>query len=160
MKQKLSKLRNDRRGTAEIVGSVMFLVILLFAFTNVYMWHDSASREMTGLLAEKLNTPVTITVEAGHLIVTNNGGFEVTLSRLWLITDSGHYPANLEPYDLRVAAGKSVTVEFRSGAVNGDGFVSVSVDDDSVLVDYSIHNGDICKILTTLGNMATCEYVA
>ena len=90
-----SRLFGNRRGTAEIIGSVMFLVILLFVFTNVYLWHDTASREMSGVRAEKMNTLVSIEVpEVGaNLVVTNKGGFEVGLSRLWLIDNTGstHY---------------------------------------------------------------------
>lgn len=161
MKRKISKFSNDRRGTAEIVGSVMFLVILLFAFTNIYLWHDSASREMNGVIAEKLNTPVSISNVTNGLVVTNNGGFEVSLSRLWLITDSGHYYANLEPYSILVAAGETVNVRFGNGVVHDDGSVSASfVEGADVLIDYSIHNGDVCKVLTTLGNMAACVYTS
>ena len=118
IKRKLSKFRNDRRGTAEIVGSVMFIIILLFAFTNIYLWHDTATREMNGLHAEKLNTPVSISVEGGTLVVTNNGGFELRLSRLWLINSAGneHYYVDLEhnvmgqSFELRVPIGEGSNI--------------------------------------------------
>jgi hypothetical protein len=153
MQRRLSKLLGDRRGTAEIIGSVMFLVILLFVFSNVYLWHDSATREMNTVLAEKMNSGVSIDVdESGTgLLVTNNGGFEVCLSRLWLITESIHYFADLEPYNVRVAAGGSIHLVFGSETLDlGNGEIQVLfIDNDEPVV---------CKILTSLGNMAACTY--
>lgn len=169
MKRKLSKFSNDRRGTAEIVGTVMFLVILLFAFTNVYLWHDSASREMNGLLAEKLNTPVSISVEDGHLVVINNGGFEVRLSRLWLINSTGnkHLYADLEhdsvgqSVELRIATGAKITLDFvvtQDVVLKTDGSVLASFGVDNVDVYYPNNQVVVCKILTNLGNMASCTF--
>ena len=109
------KFLGDHRGTAEIVGTVMFLVILLFVFTNIYLWHDNVTREMNGMLAEKMNSPVSIKlyfkVVEGlvGLDITNNGGFEVGLSRLWLITVTHHSPVDL---DLRVAPGAKLHLLF------------------------------------------------
>lgn len=137
------KLLGDRRGTAEIVGTVMFLVILLFVFTNIYLWHDNATREMNGVLTEKMNSPVSIELyfdvveDLVGLDVTNNGGFEVGLSRLWLITDTYHSPIDL---DLRVAPGAKLRLLFED--------LGISMPNQSTTF----------KILTTLGNMAACSY--
>jgi len=172
------KLLGDRKGTAEIVGSVMFLVILLFVFTNVYMWHDSAAREMNGVLAEKMNSLVSISNVTGTgLNVTNNGGFEVRLSRLWLVnvtsgSETDHIYVDLEnstvsgPLNVRIAAGAQIHLEF-VGPVefNDDGSIRadlIRVDpsqDDYVKVYYPVPDHIVsCKILTTLGNMAACTY--
>lgn len=160
LQRKLSRLLGDRRGTAEIIGSVMFLVILLFVFTNVYLWHDTATREMNGALAEKMNSGVSIEVDdAGNgLVVTNDGGFEVCLSRLWLITGSGHFYADLEHYNVRVAAGESVQVLFVDGAPDSGNTLNAFVVDGGVLVQYTVSDSVVCKVLTTLGNMAACTY--
>jgi hypothetical protein len=137
------KLLGDRRGTAEIVGTVMFLVILLFVFTNIYLWHDNATREMNGVLAEKMNSPVSIELyfdvveNLAGLDVTNNGGFEAGLSRLWVITVTNHSFVDL---DLRVAPGAKLRLLFED--------LGISVPDQSTTF----------KILTTLGNMAACSY--
>ena len=164
---KLSKFRNDRRGTAEIVGSVMFIIILLFAFTNIYLWHDSATREMNGLHAEKLNTPVSISVEEGTLVVTNKGGFEVRLSRLWLINsiENEHYYVDLEhnstgqPFELRVPIAETVTLEFTGTQIElKNGSVLAEIDANNVTVHFPVSQLDKCKILTSLGNMAACKY--
>ena len=129
------RLLKNRTGAAEIVGSIMFLLILLFFFTNVYLWHDRATREMDDVLAEKMNSPVSIEWDyvLNRPVVTNNGGVNVALSRLWIITDANHYFIELE---LWVPAGATVDIE-----------VSVP----SGIVTF--------KILTNLGNMAACQYV-
>jgi hypothetical protein len=138
-----SKFLGDRRGTAEIVGTVMFLVILLFVFTNVYLWHDNVTREMNGVLAEKMNSPVTlelyfdVTENLAGLTITNNGGFEAGLSRLWINTVTQHSPINL---DLRVAPGATLHLLFEN--------LGVSVPNQRTTF----------KIVTTLGNMAACSY--
>jgi len=182
VQRKLSKFLGDRRGTAEIVGSVMFLVILLFVFTNVYMWHDSAAREMNGVLAEKMNSPVSIELHKveGLLVglnVTNNGGFEVRLSRLWLVnvtssSEKDHIYVDLEnstdggPLNVRVAAGAQIhlrfvgPVEFNDdGSIRADLIRADPPQDDYVEVYYPVPDHSVrCKILTTLGNMAACTY--
>jgi hypothetical protein len=171
------RLRGDRRGTAEVIGSVMFVLILFYAFTNFYLWHDSATREMNGVLAEKMNSPVSIELHKveGLLVglnVTNNGGFEVRLSRLWLITGSGsatdHIYVDLEnstdggPLNVRVATGAEIQLLFVGEEVvyNDDGSIRADPpQDDYVEVYYPVPDYPIrCKILTTLGNMAACKY--
>ena len=66
-----------------------------------------------------------------------NGGFEVGLSRLWLVTVTNHSPVDL---DLRVAPGAKLRLLFED--------LGISVPDQSTTF----------KILTTLGNMAACSY--
>jgi hypothetical protein len=81
------KLLNNKRGTAEVVGSVMFIVILLFFFTNVYLWHDAAVKEMNDLYAEKLNSQISIVgyvPDSDSLLVKNNGGVDATIECFWI----------------------------------------------------------------------------
>ena len=54
----MKKLFKNRRGTAEIVGTALFLVILLFFFSNVFLWYNSVVRQMNMLMGEKLNSAV------------------------------------------------------------------------------------------------------
>ena len=54
----MKKLFKNRRGTAEIVGTALFLVILLFFFSNVFLWYNSVVRQMNLLMGEKLNSAV------------------------------------------------------------------------------------------------------
>jgi hypothetical protein len=56
----LRRLCKSRRGTAEIVGTVLFLVILFFFFSNVFLWHNQVTREMDQLVADKTNSAVRI----------------------------------------------------------------------------------------------------
>ena len=173
-KRFFGKLFGNRKGTAEIVGSVMFLVIILFVFTNVYLWHDTASREMNGLLAEKMNSLVSISSVTGGLNITNNGGFEVRLSRLWLVnltsgSEKEHIYVDLEnstsgPLNVRIAAGEAIHLEFMDALeFNDDEYGSIHAEYikfDLVEIFYPVPSGHsvTCKILTTLGNMAACTY--
>jgi predicted transporter len=51
----LRRLIKNRKATAEVIGSIMFIVILLFFFTNVYLWHDAAVKQMNDLYVNKMN---------------------------------------------------------------------------------------------------------
>ena len=81
----LKRFMINRKGTAEVIGSVLFIIILLFAFTNIYLWHDNATKTMNTLLSEKLNSQIQVywsndTVES-TLVVTNTGGVGTVLSQ-------------------------------------------------------------------------------
>jgi len=149
---KLLRLLRCRRGTAEIVGSVMFLLIMIFFFTNVFLWHDNATREMDDALSEKMNSLVSIQVvnanasEGLQLQVTNNGGVGVELSRLWIIVYGGTgdhtYYDDFREYKW-VAAGDSVDIL-------PDWWF-----DATVLIGKEV----AFKVVTVRGNMAACSCV-
>jgi hypothetical protein len=140
----------------------MFLLIMMFFFTNVFLWHDRATREMDGVVSEKMNSVVTIEwrnesdllpnpdpTYRGTLYVSNTGGVDAQLSRLWIAErtlQEPHYPFDLE---LRVAAGDSVELRL---------FYSLqpSVDNDEIYYQWTTDTK--FKILTTRGNMAACTY--
>lgn len=134
----MRKFLRNRKGTAEVIGSVMFIVILLFFFTNVYLWHDAATKEMNQLYVDKINTPVRIDgYSAGQLTVTNTGGMDTTISRVWLISGSG--PSQIHAYNdpnTLVSAGKQTSIS------------GLSVPAGPVLF----------KVVTTTGNIATYQY--
>lgn len=65
---RIKNLLRNRRGTAEIVGTVLFLVILLFFFSNVFLWHNQVSRETDQIIADKVNSPVKFEVTSGSSI--------------------------------------------------------------------------------------------
>ena len=94
----MKRLIKNRKGTAEVIGTLLFIVILLFFFTNVYLWHDAATKDANQLFLEKINSTFKIEQAAGTIVVTANGGSDITLSRLWIIdnTLNVHYYANLE----------------------------------------------------------------
>jgi hypothetical protein len=56
----MKKLLKNRSGTAEIVGTVLFLVILFFFFSNIFLWHNQVTREMDQVVADKTNSVVRI----------------------------------------------------------------------------------------------------
>jgi hypothetical protein len=56
----MKKLLKNQSGTAEIVGTVLFLLILFFFFSNVFLWHNQVTREMDQVVADKTNSAVQI----------------------------------------------------------------------------------------------------
>ena len=142
-RNKLKRVLNCRKGTAEIVGSIMFLLILLFFFTNVYLWHDTATRQMDDVIADKMNSPVSIQIvtmspSGGVVNVTNNGGVAVALSRLWITTTEVHKPIELERQNIWVSAGETVKINVPGPISSGE--------------------PTFFKILTAFGNTAACKY--
>jgi hypothetical protein len=152
------RLLKNKKGTAEVIGSVMFIVILLFFFTNVYLWHDAATKEMNDLYVQKINSPITISVISSNpnqLNVTNKGGVDAKLSILWVDVAAanagnpdrfnGYY--NLTQLNIVVLAGASISVSW-TDAVNSDGD------------HYTYQSGDslTLKMVTTVGNIAACRY--
>jgi hypothetical protein len=91
----LKRFIKNKKGTAEVIGSVMFIIILLFFFTNVYLWHDAATKEMNDLQVQKINIQLEVSVSYdapnNHYVVTitNNGGVDATLSTL-VITEEAN----------------------------------------------------------------------
>jgi archaellum component FlaF (FlaF/FlaG flagellin family) len=166
VRKALRRLLCSRRGTAEIIGSVMFLLIMMFFFTNVFLWHDNATREIDAVLSDKMNSQVSIQVISMNvtkpdmrLNVTNNGGVGVVLSRLWIIDDeNGHRYADLEKGQaIWVYPGEAVELNLTGSTLPGDDEeFSYKVDGQNI---YYLPSNDtvIFKILTTLGNMASCS---
>ena len=107
----MKKLIKNRKGTAEVIGTMLFIVILLFFFTNVYLWHDNATKDANQLFLQKINSTFKIEQVAGSIVVTADGGSTVYLSRIWIIdnTLNAHYYANL---NVTVAAGESFNFTF------------------------------------------------
>jgi hypothetical protein len=168
----LRRMLCSRTGTAEIIGSVMFLLIMMFFFTNVFLWHDRATREMDSVLSDKMNSLVNVEWKnesdtippsqqpnyRGTLYVSNNGGAVANLSRLWVIKSAlqqdTHTHLDLEGEDLLAAAGSSVQLElFYSGQSSVE-----KLGPQTVKVNYPWAGETTFKILTTRGNMAACTY--
>jgi hypothetical protein len=135
------RICRNRKGTAEVIGTIMFVVIMLFFFTNVYLWHDAATKEMDDLYFQKMNTPITVSLTSDNLSlnVTNKGGTDVTLTILWVDvkSSSGGPDQSHQNYYLsdKVPAGSSILIEshYTSGRT-------------------------VFTVLTTLGNSASCSY--
>jgi hypothetical protein len=155
----------NRKGTAEVIGSVLFIIILIFAFSNIYLWHDNATKTMNTLLSDKLNSQIELHwlidddgEETSTLIVTNTGGISTSLSRLWIVTTSGtHRYANLESTtgnSFNIAAGNTVTIVL-NGITSQTNPIPASWTGSEATVSFNKADGETFTILTSLGNMAS-----
>jgi hypothetical protein len=135
----MKRLLYNKKGTAEVIGTVLFIVILLFFFTNVYLWHDAATKEMNQEYLNKINSPITVAIQGSNLIVTNMGGVDTKVVSMWTIVGSvGAGPDiahNSTRIDTAVPAGKSVPI---------------SIDAPSGNVTY--------KVVAVNGNTASCTF--
>jgi len=122
---------------------------------------------MNTVVLDKVNSLIEVKCDGVDTInVTNKGGVGVALSRLWIrINGSGHVYVALEniPGSGGLWLSGGVTIELRMNATASGPYVSpVAVNWDSAnrvyVVQYAPHEGDVFKVLTTLGNSAACIY--
>lgn len=146
-------LRNfvrNRKGTAEVIGSVMFIVILLFFFTNVYLWHDAAVKEMNDLQVRKMNAGMELTFVDGSASITAKGS-DVMLSRIWIVTSSNqHLYADLEGSDRRLVAGIPTPITF-GPIVESDGSIQAEFNAQGITLHYPSDSITRLKVVNTLG---------
>ena len=141
----LKRFMVNRKGTAEVIGSVLFIIILMFAFSNIYLWHDNATKTMNTLLSDKLNSQITVhwkldsvtQQETDTLVVTNTGGVGTKLVRLWVVTNAGEHQ-HFELGDLYLSAGNTREIDISEPPVS-----------------YNKVDGKTFTVLTSLGNMAS-----
>jgi hypothetical protein len=163
----LRRFLKNQKGASEIVGTALFLVILFFFFSNVFLWQDQVTREMDQVIADKMNSAIRVEAFSNATTVwlktDNIGGLDVTLSRLWIITDDAHYYADFEPYNLHIEAGRHMNITFTSTTItNTMRLVRVSVVAGSVFVDYNqtyqtTGTTVTYRIITNLANSAACS---
>ena len=139
------RLLGNKKGTAEVVGSVMFIIILLFFFTNVYLWHDAATKQMNDLQFQKINSPISINYDSATktLNITDNGGQDAVISGLWVVPDAG---AVHQYFDLL-----SRNIVIRAGAVA----TTIHLGSD---VPYDPSGHGTLKVITKTGNIASCPF--
>jgi hypothetical protein len=139
-----SLLRN-RNGTAEVIGSILFIIILLFFFTNVYLWHDAAVKDANNLYLKQANAQMDLKWDDHHvgwLNVTAQGS-DVTLTRLWVVTtDGNHYYANLTGTNAQAPAGLLVQIDLTG--------LSFQKPDNS-MASVSFSNVNLITLVNTLG---------
>jgi hypothetical protein len=143
--EKMLRIIRNKKGTAEVVGTIMAIVILMFFFTNVYLWHDAASKQMDDMYVDKMNTLITVSLTGGNssLIVTNNGGSDVQLAMLWTDIESGpnqgtHYYDSSVNIIIIPAGLSSPPIPLPRGTPTG---------------------ATVYTVVTTLGNTASCSYI-
>ena len=142
--EKMLRIIKNKKGTAEVIGTIMAIVILMFFFTNVYLWHDAATKQMDNMYVEKMNTPITVSLTDNNssLIVTNNGGSNVQLAMLWTDIESGpsqgyHYYDSSVNIIIISAGESSSPIPLPTGTPTGQ---------------------TVYTVVTTLGNTASCSY--
>jgi len=131
----------DRRGTAEVVGSILFIIILLFLFTNVYLWNDAAVKNAQSMNIKQMNAGMILGWDATSGLSVKAERSDVSLYRVWLTDDGGdHYYAEMDGQ--RVAAGE--TRWFARSALDFK-----DADGNSVSVD--VGSRDRLTVVNTLG---------
>jgi hypothetical protein len=169
----LRRLVRNRKATAEVIGSVMFVVIVMFFFSGVYLWHDNATKSMNNLLSDKLNSAIQVSwlidendVEQDTLVVTNTGGVGASLSRLWIVTSNAptarHLFASFEDLGgngLYLGAGNTLTIALTGGSLPSGSEIFASATSTGANVPYTRTKatGETFTVLTSLGNMAAPE---
>lgn len=142
------KIIRNKKGTAEVIGTIMFIVILMYFFANVYLWHDTATREMNNLAVTKVNSPITVTIQSTSpfvLNVTNVGGQAATLSMLW-VDEKSTVAGQPDVNHFNVT--QNVVVPPQSSyPINIAQYFPAP---PSMAVDF--------KVITTVGNYASCPY--
>jgi hypothetical protein len=95
------KFLRSKKGTAEIVGTALFLVILLFFFSNVFLFHDRVSREMDQVVADRVNSPVQLLTASGSGNLTYCAGNPIFYGfGLFQSPPQGEHDYNPPPYQL------------------------------------------------------------
>jgi hypothetical protein len=147
---KTNFLRN-KKGVAEIIGTLLFIIILLFFFTNVYLWHDSATKQMDDLYVQKLNSPITVyayQAQSGATIlnVTNRGGVDTTLSMVWVALKPSNGGPDLShtPYAVSGLLGAQAVLP----AGSSEEFQS----------PVQAYQKVLFTVVSTVGNTASCSY--
>ncbi|MCW3996395.1 MAG: hypothetical protein NWE98_09665 [Candidatus Bathyarchaeota archaeon] len=131
----------NRKGTAEVVGSILFIMILMFFFANVYLWHDAAVKDANAMFLKQAKAGMELRLDSNNLYVTTKGS-DVDLSRLWILKNNGeHYFAVLD--GIRVQAGKSFLI-----VLDEYSFKSAS---GAVANPFPLDSNDRLKVFNTLG---------
>jgi hypothetical protein len=150
-RKKMNRKLGERRGTAEIVGTLLFLVILFFILSNVFLWHDNVSNQMDSLMGDKMNSRVELTNNGGVLWANATGGKDVRLIRIWITSDADPTLRHI-PIDLETDTSPGVLVRAGSSADITELVKNKLEENNNPAGDYFV------KILTDLGNTATARY--
>jgi hypothetical protein len=146
------RLIKNHKGTAEVIGSVMFIVILLFFFTNVYLWHDAATKEMNDFYVKRIATQMDVTLDDAHNLIVTAKSSDVVLSRLWVVdkTTNSHSYYDL-PSDFNLEAGTSVKIIINSATTPAANDIRVSYD---LVTSHTVR----FVVLNTLGVTSVMTY--
>jgi hypothetical protein len=147
----LKRLLKNRKGTAEVIGSVLFIVILLFFFTNVYLWHDAATKQVNDLYVKKMNAGMEVNFDPVLPSDITAKGSAVVLSRIWIVTTGNeHLYADLTSLDIHLVAGRSIPITFVPGTPAG-GSINVDGNAEGITLHYSQNQITRLSVINTLG---------
>lgn len=151
----MRKLAKNRKGTAEVIGAIMLIMILVFFFTNVYLWHDVATKDANQLYLKQINSTFKIQQTGNNmLVVTANGGSDISLSRLWIVQDwTGGVHLYADLGNVNVPAGENYTITFTGSSSSSSEQVAANQQTGGVVVDYEPASGQsiTCSVINTLG---------
>jgi len=151
----MQKLAKNSKGTAEVIGAIMLIMILVFFFTNVYLWHDVVTKDANQLYLKQINSTFKIQQTGDNaLVVTANGGSDIYLSRLWIVQDwtgGTHLYADLA--NVNVPAGENYTITFTGSSSSASEQVAANQQTGGVVVNYEPASGQSipCNVINTLG---------
>jgi len=162
----LRRFLKDQKGASEIVGTALFLIILFFFFSNVFLWHNQITSQMDQIVADRMNSGIRMDVFSDNdtiwLTVVNVGGLDVSLSRLWIITNETHLYADFGLDTVHLGAGRqlNITISNETGTVT-DGRVQVFGDSDPIVVQYQPPIGytSVFRMITKKANSAACSFM-
>ena len=139
---------------------MLFIIILLFFFTNVYLWHDSATKDANQLYVKKMNAGMSINFDGNNNVTLTATSSEITLSRLWIDTGSvsggsSHVYVELDGVKVEPGSIHAITVVFTGGNTltdsNGNPFVNYDQTGNTILVPYSLPANPAFTIVNDLG---------
>jgi hypothetical protein len=129
----------DRRGTAEVIGSILFIIILMFLFVNVYLWHDAAVKNSNSMNVKQMNAGMTLSWDDGTGVLTVKAErSDVSLYRIWLVHNGEHYHTGLLS-GVVAPAGKPLQLNYQF------------IDDEGTPFSEGIGAGDRLTVINTLG---------
>jgi hypothetical protein len=143
------KYYKSRKGTAEVIGTTFFLVILLVFLANT-LWYNQITFEMNNHLSQKINSPVELekTEDELTLRVRTRGVYDVELKGLWIIdTDQNiHNYVNEETLQTLV---RTSTDPINPLYITAGSYVDIDISD--YVTGFS--GSRTYKVLTDIGNM-------
>ena len=156
-----------RRGTAEVVGTTLFLVILLFFFTNTILWYDISARQTNEIMVNRISTPLSMTVYqypsgANPLTirVRSMGAKDVRIVGIrWIeAANDNHVYVNLKsdiPTPVMVQSGWWLDIKFVPG-----GNPQYLPESRTLIIDFpKDQKGEVTfKVLTEYGNLAVYAF--
>jgi hypothetical protein len=132
----------DRRGTAEVIGSILFIIILMFLFVNVYLWHDAAVKNADSMNVKQMNAGMTLNWDETNGLTLTAERSDVSLYRIWLVYDGKHYHTELT--DVTAYAKKPLPIMLQDYLFTNDY--------ESLIVSFGdLESGDRLTVINTLG---------